>query len=109
MAVGSRGLISQLLSPKFGGFLVYGSLGDKSVPGVPSLLSLRQVYKLEYLNADTKVFGLVSNPVGHSKGPILHNPAFRYTQYNGIYVPMLVDDVKEFFKTYTGTDFAGYR
>ncbi|KAJ4727588.1 bifunctional 3-dehydroquinate dehydratase/shikimate dehydrogenase, chloroplastic-like [Melia azedarach] len=108
MAVGSRGLISQLLSPKFGGFLVYGSLGDKSVPGVPSLLSLRQVYKLEYLNADTKVFGLVSNPVGHSKGPILHNPAFRYTQYNGIYVPMLVDDVKEFFKTYTGTDFAGY-
>ncbi|TXG63533.1 hypothetical protein EZV62_010527 [Acer yangbiense] len=108
MAVGSRGLISQLLCPKFGGFLVYGSLGGKSVPGLPTLLSLKQVYKLEHTNADTKVFGVVSNPVGHSKGPILHNPAFRHTQYNGIYVPLLVDDVKEFFTTYTGIDFAGF-
>ncbi|KAK8269467.1 hypothetical protein V6Z12_D11G132100 [Gossypium hirsutum] len=66
MAVGNSGLISQLLGPKFGGFLVYGSLGGKPVPGLPSLVSLRQVYKLEYTNADTKVFGLVSNPVAHS-------------------------------------------
>ncbi|KAL5793050.1 hypothetical protein ACOSP7_001644 [Xanthoceras sorbifolium] len=108
MAVGSRGLISQLLGPKFGGFLVYGSLGGKSVPGLPSLVSLKQIYKLEHINVDTKVFGLVSNPVGHSKGPILHNPAFRHTRYNGIYVPMLVDDVEEFFRTYTGIDFAGF-
>lgn len=109
LAVGSRGLISQLLGPKFGGFLVYGSLGDKTVPGMPTLFSLRHVYKLEYINAETKVFGLISNPVGHSKGPILHNPAFRHTGYNGIYVPMQVDDIKAFFRTYTGTDFAGFR
>ncbi|EEF41656.1 shikimate dehydrogenase, putative [Ricinus communis] len=108
LAVGSRGLISQLLGPKFGGFLVYGSLRDKAVPGMPTLFSLRHVYKLEYINSDTKVFGLISNPVGHSKGPILHNPAFRHTGYNGIYVPMQVDDIKEFFRTYTSTDFAGF-
>lgn len=108
LAVGSRGLISQLLGPKFGGFLVYGSLSDKAVPGMPTLLSLRQIYKLEYINADTKVFGLISNPVCHSKGPVLHNPAFRHTGYNGIYVPMQVDDVKEFFRTYTSSDFAGF-
>uniref|UniRef100_A0A2P2KCE8 Shikimate dehydrogenase substrate binding N-terminal domain-containing protein n=1 Tax=Rhizophora mucronata TaxID=61149 RepID=A0A2P2KCE8_RHIMU len=108
LAVGSRGLISQLLGPKFGGFLVYGSLKDREIPGMPTLVSLRQVYKVEHINVDTKVFGLISNPVGHSKGPILHNPAFRHTGYNGIYVPMLVDDIKEFFKTYTSTDFAGF-
>ncbi|XP_021681420.2 bifunctional 3-dehydroquinate dehydratase/shikimate dehydrogenase, chloroplastic isoform X2 [Hevea brasiliensis] len=108
LAVGSRGLLSQLLGPKFGGFLVYGSLGDKTIPGMPTLFSLRHVYKLEYINAETKVFGLISNPVGHSKGPILHNPAFRHTGYNGIYVPMQVDDIKEFFRTFTSTDFAGF-
>ncbi|PPS11880.1 hypothetical protein GOBAR_AA08753 [Gossypium barbadense] len=108
MAVGSSGLISQLLGPKFGAFLVYGSLGGKPVPGLPSLVSLRQVYKLEYTNADTKVFGLVSNPVAHSKGPILYNPTFRHMGYNGIYVPMLVDDIEEFFETYSGSDFAGF-
>lgn len=109
MAVGSRGLISQLLSPKFGGFLVYGHMSERPVPGLPSLVSIKRVYKLEYVNADTKVFGLISNPVGHSKGPILHNPAFRHTGYNGIYVPMLVDDIQEFFRTFNCVDFAGFR
>ncbi|CAN0899085.1 Bifunctional 3-dehydroquinate dehydratase/shikimate dehydrogenase, chloroplastic [Linum grandiflorum] len=110
LAVGSRGLISQLLGPKFGGCFVYGSLDeDKAVAGgIPTLSSLRKVYKLEHLNSDTKIFGLISNPVGHSKGPILHNPAFRHTGYNGIYVPMQVDDIKEFFTIYTSTDFAGF-
>lgn len=109
LAVGSRGLISQLLGPKFGGFLVYGSLAEKPIQGMPTLFSLRHVYKLEHINAETKVFGLISNPAGHSKGPILHNPAFRYTGYNGIYVPMQVDDIREFFTTYTSNDFAGFR
>ncbi|KAK7277708.1 hypothetical protein RJT34_22723 [Clitoria ternatea] len=108
IAVGSRGLICQLLGPKFGGFLVYGSLEDKPIAGIPTLVSLKNVYKLELVNIDTKVFGLVSNPVGHSKSPILHNLSFRFAGYNGIYVPMLVDDIKEFFNTYNSMDFAGF-
>ena len=40
IAVGSRGLISQLLGPKFGGFLVYGSLEGKSILGLPTLVNL---------------------------------------------------------------------
>ncbi|XP_051141955.1 bifunctional 3-dehydroquinate dehydratase/shikimate dehydrogenase, chloroplastic-like isoform X2 [Andrographis paniculata] len=107
-ATGERGLISQLLGPKYGAFMVWGSLGEKSVPGLPPLSSIKQVYRLENVNADTKIFGVVSNPVGHSKGPLLHNPAFRYTGYNGIYVPLLVDDVKEFFRVYSCNDFAGF-
>lgn len=107
--MGDRGLISQLLGPKFGAFLVCGSLGGTFTPGLPPLVSIKQVYKLEHINAHTKVFGVISNPVGHSKGPLLHNPAFRHTGYNGIYVPMLVDDIKEFFRVYSCTDFAGFR
>lgn len=108
-AMGERGLISQLLGPKYGAFMITGTLKGKPEPGLPSLTSIKQVYKLEYMNEDTKVFGVVSNPVGHSKGPLLHNPAFRYTGYNGIYVPLLVDDIKEFFRVYSCNDFAGFR
>lgn len=108
-SVGERGLISQILAPKFGGFLVYGSMGGSSVSGLPSLDSLRETYKVESINSDTKVFGLVSKPVGHSKGPILHNPTFRHVNYNGIYVPMFVDDLKEFFSVYLSPDYAGFR
>ncbi|KAG8648208.1 bifunctional 3-dehydroquinate dehydratase/shikimate dehydrogenase, chloroplastic [Manihot esculenta] len=107
-SVGERGLISQILAPKFGGFLVYGSMGGSSVSGLPSLDSLRETYKVESINSDTKVFGLVSKPVGHSKGPILHNPTFRHVNYNGIYVPMFVDDLKEFFSVYLSPDYAGF-
>lgn len=108
-AAGDRGLISQLLGPKFGACLVWGSLGGKSTPGLPPVASIKQVYKLENVNPDTKVFGVISNPVGHSKGPLLHNPAFRHTGYNGIYVPLLVDNIKEFFRVYSCNDFAGFR
>ncbi|XP_073314912.1 bifunctional 3-dehydroquinate dehydratase/shikimate dehydrogenase, chloroplastic-like [Primulina huaijiensis] len=106
--MGESGLISQLLGPKYGAFMVFGSLGDKNVPGLPSLASIKQVYKLEYMNVDTKIFGVVSSPVSHSKGPLLHNPAFRHTGYNGIYVPLLVDDLQEFFSVYSSSDFAGF-
>ncbi|CAK9182732.1 unnamed protein product, partial [Ilex paraguariensis] len=105
---GERGLISQLLGPKFGGFLVYGSIEDNLVPGLPILDSLRKAYNVECIDADTKVFGLISKPVSHSKGPILHNPTFKHVGYNGIYVPMLVDDLKEFFCVYSSPDFAGF-
>ncbi|KAJ4844116.1 hypothetical protein Tsubulata_028151 [Turnera subulata] len=105
---GERGLISQLLSPKFGGALVYGSLEGNSISGLPSLDSLREAYKVKYINSDTKVFGLISKPVSHSKGPILHNPTFRHMNYNGTYVPMFVDDLKEFFNVYSSTEFAGF-
>lgn len=77
--------------------------------GLPTLRSLRQAYGIEFVDADTKVYGLISKPVSHSKGPILHNPTFRHVAYNGIYVPMLVDDLKEFFAVYSSPDFAGYR
>lgn len=106
---GERGLISQLLGPKFGSYIVYGSLEEHAAPGLPTLSSLRQVYKVECTDSNTKVFGLISKPVSHSKGPILHNSTFRHVRYNGIYVPMLVDDLKEFFRAYSSPDFAGYR
>ncbi|KAH9754555.1 Shikimate dehydrogenase [Citrus sinensis] len=107
-SVGERGFVSQLLSPKFNGALVYGSLKGTPVSGLPTVESLRQTYKVGHINADTKVFGLISKPVGHSKGPILHNPTFRHVNYNGIYVPMFVDDLKKFFSTYSSPDFAGF-
>lgn len=108
-SVGERGLISQLLCPKFGGFLAYGSIKGYSIPGMPSLYSVKHTYKHDLMNSETKVFGLVSKPVSHSKGPILHNPTLRHENFNGVYVPLFVDNLKEFFSTYSGSDFPGFR
>ncbi|KAH6819119.1 hypothetical protein C2S51_002722 [Perilla frutescens var. frutescens] len=105
---GERGLISQLLSFKFGGVFAYGSIEGNTIPGLPSIDSLRQAYGVKNIDKSTEVLGLISKPVSHSKGPLLHNPTFRHAGYNGIYVPMFVDNLEEFFSVYTNPDFAGF-
>ncbi|RAL52452.1 hypothetical protein DM860_007309 [Cuscuta australis] len=107
-SIGERGLISQLLGPKFGSVLIYGSIEGKPVPGLPTIDHLRQAYRIEDINAYTKVFGLISKPVGHSKGPLLHNPTFKHMGYNGIYVPMFVDDLNKVFRAYSSPDIPGF-
>ncbi|KAK9086585.1 hypothetical protein Syun_028979 [Stephania yunnanensis] len=105
-----RGLISRLLCPKFGGFLTFGTIeaGVVSAPGQPTLKDLLDVYDLRRIGLDTKIFGLIGKPVGHSKGPVLYNRAFKSDGFNGVYVPFLVDDIAKFLKTYSSPDFAGF-
>lgn len=55
------------------------------------------------------MFGIVGNPVYHSKGPILHNAAFQKIGFDAVYVPFLVEDFAEFLSVYNGPDFAGFR
>lgn len=73
---GEKGLVSQLLSFKFGGFWAYGSIEGNAIPGIPSIESLKRAYGVTNIDKNTQVFGLISKPVSHSKGPILHNPTF---------------------------------
>lgn len=110
LVMGQYGLISRLLSPKFGGYLTFGSLspGKESAPGQPTLSNLKNVYGVHRVTGDTKVFGIIGKPVGHSKGPILHNAAFQEIGYDGIYVPFLVDDLIEFLKVFNASDFTGF-
>ncbi|KAJ7522531.1 hypothetical protein O6H91_18G015700 [Diphasiastrum complanatum] len=93
LVMGPKGLISRLLAPKFGGFLTFGALGvgQESAPGQPTLLQLTQMYRVDRMDRDTKVFGIVGNPVGHSKGPIIHNAAF---QEIGVTIPFKEDALR---------------
>lgn len=105
-----RGVISRLLCPKFGGYLTFGALnkGRESAPGQIAASDLLNVYRVREIGPDTKVFGIIGKPVGHSKSPNLHNEAFRSVGFNAVYVPYLVDDLPSFLSTYSSPDFAGY-
>ncbi|XP_031247854.1 bifunctional 3-dehydroquinate dehydratase/shikimate dehydrogenase, chloroplastic-like isoform X2 [Pistacia vera] len=110
LVMGERGLISRILCAKFGGYLTFGTLesGIVSAPGQPTIRDLLDLYNFRQLGPDTKVFGIIGKPVGHSKSPILYNEAFKSVGFNGIYVHLLVDDVAKFFQTYSSSDFAGF-
>lgn len=53
----------------------------------------------------TKVFGIIGNPVSHSKSPLIHNTAFQHIGFDGVYVPLLVDDLAKFLKAFGGPEY----
>ncbi|KAI4301861.1 hypothetical protein L6164_035099 [Bauhinia variegata] len=110
IAMGEKGLMSRILGPKFGGFLTFASIeaGDVSAPGQPTVRDLLDLYNFRQIGPDTKVHGVIGNPIGHSKSPHIYNAAFKSVEFNGIYLPLLVDSVSNFLKTYSSPDFAGY-
>ncbi|PPS16646.1 hypothetical protein GOBAR_AA03937 [Gossypium barbadense] len=110
LVMGERGLISRILCTKFGGYLTFGTLeaGVVSAPGQPTINDLLNLYNFRQLGPDTKVYGIIGNPVGHSKSPVLYNEAFKSAGFNGVFVHLLVDDLEMFLRTYSSTDFAGF-
>lgn len=111
LVMGERGLMSRILSAKYGGYLTFGTIeaGAVSAPGQPTITDLLDLYNFRQIGADTKVHGIIGKPIGHSKSPHMYNAAFKSFGFNGIYLPLLVDSVANFINTYNSPDFVGYR
>jgi len=100
--MGERGQISRILSSKVGGFLTYASLTSEEVtaPGQLSVDDLTKVFRVDSINARTKVFGLVGNPVSQSRGFFFHNAVFRRENVNAVYLNFLIDDLPNFLAAF---------
>jgi 3-dehydroquinate dehydratase / shikimate dehydrogenase len=108
--MGEKGVVTRILASKYGGFLTFGALssGQESAPGQPTLQDLINMYRIREQSAETKVFGIIGNPVKHSRSPVLHNKAMASAGFVGVYVPLLVDDMDSFMSTFSDVDWAGY-
>jgi 3-dehydroquinate dehydratase/shikimate dehydrogenase len=100
--MGDRGQVSRILAPVYGSYLTYAarSTEDITAPGQISLDDLNNIYSIRSLNKRSKIFGLVGNPVHHSRGIYFHNDRFRKKKINAVYLNFLVDDLPSFFETY---------
>ncbi|MEA2037876.1 MAG: shikimate dehydrogenase [Nanoarchaeota archaeon] len=100
LCMGEKGEISRILSSLSGAYLTFASFNGKgSAPGQLDAKTLIDIYGVNKLK-NPKVFGLVGNPVSHSKGYIFHNNIFKKSKLNKIYLNFLVDDLKSFIKNY---------
>ncbi|PNW80154.1 hypothetical protein CHLRE_08g380201v5 [Chlamydomonas reinhardtii] len=111
LSMGERGQIVRLLAAKYGGHLTFAAMSPEraSAPGQPDIGRLAGLFNYRKQSAATKVFGIIGNPVAQSKSPLIHNTAFQHIGFDGVYVPLLVDDLERFlaaFKDYD--DFAGF-
>lgn len=100
IAMGDAGVATRILGPARGSFLTYGSLEDESAtaPGQVNARQLRSVYRIDDINDETMICGLIGLPVMHSVSPHMHNAAFASKRVNGVYLPLEVRDVESFIK-----------
>ena len=54
-----------------------------------------------------QVYGIVGNPVAHSRSPLLHNNGFQQVGHDAVYVPLLVDDLPRLLSHPLARDFSG--
>lgn len=102
LCMGEKGEISRILTLMMGGFLTFGSLatGKESAPGQIPATTLKHVYRVNELTSETKIFGVIGDPVAKSLGYLIHNRAFRETGLQNVYVPFWVHNVTKFFNAF---------
>jgi 3-dehydroquinate dehydratase/shikimate dehydrogenase len=102
LCMGEAGIISRILAKKFGAMLTFASLSQaaETAPGQISIHDMKQLYRWDALNPETKVFGVVGSPIMHSMSPAIHNAAFAEIGFDGVYLPLLVNEGYESFKAF---------
>ena len=100
LCMGEFGEMSRVLSPKFGGFLTFAASDARTTtaPGQLTTRELREVFRFDSIKASTRVYGLVGHPIGHSRGPVLHNRGFEAVDHDGVYLRIPVTPGWESFK-----------
>jgi 3-dehydroquinate dehydratase/shikimate dehydrogenase len=98
IGMGQPGEATRILYKKFGGWATYAGTEDgrTSAPGQLSGRVLREVFRAHELRPNTRVIGLIGNPVGHSRGIFLHNAVFRRFRQNAVYCRFEVSDLGRF-------------
>jgi 3-dehydroquinate dehydratase/shikimate dehydrogenase len=92
ICMGEIGMPSRILARKFGAPFTYATFHEERAlaPGQLSYNKMKEVYRYEQINAETQVYGVIADPIGHSLSPIIHNTAFGHLGMNKVYVPFRV-------------------
>ena len=116
LGLGDFGSFSRILAGKLGSWLTYcspeGSRGEGRGGGAPDgegqapaaaagqldPRTLVQLYRFRQIGPDTAVYGVVGNPIAHSRSPHLHNPGLAALGLDAVYVPFLADEFPAFLR-----------
>lgn len=92
MGMGDIGVPTRILAGKFGSPITYATFSqDRALaPGQLGFEQMMEVFRYDQINAETEVYGVVADPIGHSLSPLIHNAAFAHLGMNKVYVPFRV-------------------
>ena len=94
IAMGEFGEPLRVLSSRYGGWLTFASIrpGAESAPGQVTFEEMVRLYQAKSIDAATEIYGVIGNPVAHSKSPVVFNDVFKHLGMNARYVKIKVDD-----------------
>jgi len=97
LCMGEQGIISRVLAVRAGSVFVFGAVSaqQKTAPGQISARDLRSIYRIEQVDAATKVYGVAGDPIEHSLSPVIMNTALRRENVNGVYLALHAKTVKD--------------
>ncbi|MBP7074645.1 MAG: type I 3-dehydroquinate dehydratase [Rhabdochlamydiaceae bacterium] len=107
ISMGEKGILTRILSP-----FTYAPLSeeDKNAPGQLLWSELETIYHYRSLNSETRLYGLLGNPVKQSIGHLYHNDRFFQKNMNAVYVKLLVlpEELPAFFEAIQDLPFWGF-
>jgi 3-dehydroquinate dehydratase / shikimate dehydrogenase len=98
VAMGELGGLARILAPSRGSLLTYASVekGRESAPGQFTAAELNAIYGVDKIQRDTRLYGVLGYPLGHSLSPLIHNAAFQQLGLNCRYLPLPAKEIKDF-------------
>jgi 3-dehydroquinate dehydratase/shikimate dehydrogenase len=100
ICMGDAGIISRVLGLRAGGAFTFAaaSTGAETGPGQIDARTLIDTYRIDQVDAATKVYGVVGNPVKSSLSPIMLNTAFRRETLNAVYLALQTTKIADLLK-----------
>jgi 3-dehydroquinate dehydratase / shikimate dehydrogenase len=97
LCMGEQGIISRVLGVRAGSAFTFAAVSpdERTAPGQVTAQDLRTVYRIEQVDAATRMYGVVGDPIAHSLSPAIMNTAFRRENVNGVYLALHAKTLKD--------------
>ena len=97
LCMGDAGVISRVLGLRAGSEFTFAAAtaGEETGPGQMAARTLVETYRVEEVDAATKVYGVAGDPVGRSLSPVMMNTAFRRETVNAVYLALQTASVED--------------
>src|SRR3954452_14844920 len=97
LCMGEQGIVSRVLGVRAGSAFTFAALtaDEKTAPGQVTAQELRSIYRIDQVDAATKVYGVAGDPVSHSLSPAIMNAALRRENVNGVFLALHVKSIKD--------------
>jgi 3-dehydroquinate dehydratase/shikimate dehydrogenase len=100
ICMGDPGIISRVLGLRAGSAFTFASAseGEETAPGQIAARTLLETYRVDQVDAATKVYGVAGSPIRSSMSPLMMNTAFRRETVNAVYLGLQTSKAEDLFK-----------